>query len=92
MKNSKERVQENNREEAAAKIKKGLTDAFKKAQQSLKEFEEACGFCRMFHNSWVRKYLGTIYVYGDYGLDRKGDRVSCPKCKRLIWSDDHRAN
>lgn len=68
-----------------SRILKGLQDAARGAVAQLEGYEKRCSFCRMFNDSLIRRFCGTVYAYGDFGLVERGNARYCPKCDQCVW-------
>ena len=82
-------VQHGQRAARQAKVRANLEKTIKMAEIALKQFDEACTFCRSFGDGSQssRLYHGCDK---EYGFTINGDTVTCPVCKRCVayWGSD----
>lgn len=76
------------REKIDSQIIKGLEKELEAAVKALAAYEKGCDFCRIFNDALIRKHVGTVYMYNDYGLVKKGSELYCPKCTTCVWSSE----
>jgi uncharacterized protein with PIN domain len=59
----------------------------KRAAEVLTTFEAACPSCRALNSGFVKATVGHANPF-DHGMRKDGSCAVCPKCNRVVWSDE----